>query len=118
VGKARARRDDELITLGETEMGVELEFDLAGQRYRIWRQRSKRGQGQSDLHFYVWNAAGAEWQLLDEGNLRDRQAQITRALRMEYETFTNSAFLLQGRADSFTVKTPSERKQIWLTSWT
>jgi exonuclease SbcC len=111
-GKARARRDDELITLGETEMWVEFEFDLVGQRYRIWRQRSKRGQGQSDLHFYVWNAPGAEWQLLDEGNLRDRQAQITRTLRMEYETFTNSAFLLQGRADSFTVKTPSERKQI------
>jgi exonuclease SbcC len=111
-GKARARRDDELITLGETEMWVELEFDLVGQRYRIWRQRSKRGQGQGDLHLHVWNAPGAEWQLLDEGNLRDRQAQITRLLRMEYETFTNSAFLLQGRADSFTVKTPSERKQI------
>jgi DNA repair protein SbcC/Rad50 len=111
-GRARARRDDELITLGETEMWVELEFDLAGQRYRIARQRSKRGQGQSDLHFYVWNAPGAEWQLLDEGTLRDRQAQITRTLRMEYETFVNSAFLLQGRADSFTVKTPSERKEI------
>ena len=53
-GKARARRDDELITLGETEMWVEFEFDLAGQRYRIWRQRSKRGQGQSDLLFLVW----------------------------------------------------------------
>jgi len=111
-GKARARRDDELITLGETEMWVELEFDLAGLRYRIGRQRSKRGQGQSDLHFSVWNAADAEWQLLDDGTLRDRQAQITRTLRMEYETFINSAFLLQGRADSFTVKTPGDRKQI------
>jgi DNA repair protein SbcC/Rad50 len=111
-GKARARRDDELITLGETDMWVEFEFDMAGQRYRIWRQRSKRGQGQSDLHLFVWNASGAEWQLLDEGALRDRQAQITRTLRMEYETFTNSAFLLQGRADSFTLKTPGERKQI------
>ena len=111
-GKARARRDDELITLGETEMWVELEFDLAGLRYRIGRQRSKRGQGQSDLHFSVWNAPGAEWQLLDEGSLRDRQAQITRTLRMEYETFINSAFLLQGRADSFTIKTPGDRKQI------
>jgi DNA repair protein SbcC/Rad50 len=111
-GKARARRDDDLIALGETEMWVELEFEMAGQRYRISRQRSKRGQGQSDLHFSVWNASGAEWQLIDDGTLRDRQAQITRTLRMEYETFTNSAFLLQGRADSFTVKTPGERKQI------
>ena len=54
-GQARARRDDELIALGETEMWVEFEFGLGSQRYRIWRQRSKKGRGQSDLHFYVWN---------------------------------------------------------------
>ncbi|MGQ9490844.1 MAG: AAA family ATPase [Anaerolineae bacterium] len=132
-GKARARRDDELITLGESEMWVELEFELSGQRYRVWRQRSKKGRGQSDLHFYVWNPplgmaaqaghmpdppAGSrpdntgEWQLLDEGGLLDRQEQIIRTLGLDYETFVNSAFLLQGKADAFTVKTPSERKQI------
>ncbi len=111
-GKARARRDDELITLGETEMWVELEFGLGGLRYRVWRQRSKKGRGQSDLHFYVWNPSSGDWQLLDEGNLLERQAQITRTLRLDYDTFTNSAFLLQGRADSFAAKTPSERKQI------
>jgi len=111
-GKARARRDDELITLGETEMWVEFEFGLGPLRYRIWRQRSKKGRGQSDLHFYVWNEAGGDWQPLDEGNLNERQALITRTLRMDYDTFVNSAFLLQGRADSFTVKTPAERKQI------
>ena len=111
-GKARARRDDELITLGENEMWVEFEFGLGPQRYRIWRQRSKRARGQSDLHFYVWNDAAKDWQILDEGNLNERQAQITRTLRMDYDTFTNSAFLLQGRADSFTVKTAGERKEI------
>ena len=111
-GRARARRDDELITLGETDMWVDLEFSLGPQVYRVSRQRSKKGRGQSDLHFYVWNPAGNDWQLLDEGNLLQRQAQITRTLRLDYETFVNSAFLLQGRADSFTVKTPTERKQI------
>ena len=153
-GRARGDRDDELIALGETEMWVELEFGLAGQRYRVWRQRSRKGRGQSDLHFYVWHSgastlSGAErsrralaerpsgdasfdsvrqtapdsaqdahaledgdWQLLDDGGLRERQMQIIRTLRMEYDTFVNSAFLLQGRADSFTVKTASERKQI------
>ena len=136
MGPARARRDDELIALGETETWVEFEFGLGPQRYRVWRQRSKKGRGQSDLHFYVWNpAAGIEpsggprvkpaeasipgrdpangdWQLLDEGGLVERQAQIIRTLRLDYETFVNSAFLLQGRADSFTVKTAGERKQI------
>ncbi|HEX9115893.1 MAG TPA: SMC family ATPase, partial [Anaerolineae bacterium] len=111
-GKARARRDDELITLGESEMWVDFEFGLGPQRYRVWRQRSKRGRGQSDLHFYVWNAGQEDWQLLDDGNLNERQAQIIRTLRLDYETFINSAFLLQGRADSFTVKTPADRKQI------
>jgi exonuclease SbcC len=132
-GRARARRDDELIALGETEMWVEFEFDLGPQRYRVWRQRSKKGRGQSDLHFYIWNPTpgiepsgggtvrpaeasipddSGDWQLLDDGGLVERQAQIIRTLRLDYETFVNSAFLLQGRADSFTVKTASERKQI------
>lgn len=111
-GRARARRDDELITLGETDMWVDLEFSLGPQVYRVTRQRSKKGRGQSDLHFYIWNPSGDDWQLLDEGNLLQRQAQIIRTLRLDYETFVNSAFLLQGRADSFTVKTPMERKQI------
>jgi DNA repair protein SbcC/Rad50 len=111
-GRARARRDDELITLGENEMWVDFEFSLGSQRYRVWRQRSKRGRGQSDLHLYIWNAAAEDWQLLDDGNLNERQAQIIRTLRLDYDTFVNSAFLLQGRADSFTVKTAGERKQI------
>jgi exonuclease SbcC len=111
-GRARARRDDELIALGETEMWVEFEFGLGRQHYRVWRQRSKRGRGQSDLHFYVWHAAQDEWQLLDDGGLLERQAQIVRTLRLDYDTFINSAFLLQGKADSFTVKTAGERKQI------
>ena len=132
-GRARARRDDELIALGEVEMWVEFEFGLGPQRYRVWRQRSKKGRGQSDLHFYIWNPTpgiepsgglgvrpaeastpddSGDWQLLDDGGLVERQAQIIRTLRLDYETFVNSAFLLQGRADSFTVKTASERKQI------
>ena len=112
-GKARAHRDDELITLDNNidEMWVDFEFGLGGQHYRIWRQRSKRGRGQSDLHFYVKRGED-EWQLLDEGGLVERQRLITRILRMEYDTFVNSAFVLQGKADSFTVKTPGERKQI------
>ena len=111
-GKARARRDDELITLGELEMWVDLEFQLGGQRYRVWRQRSRRGRGQSDLHLYVWNRTTEDWQLLDDGGISQREAQIVRLLRMEYETFINSAMLLQGRADSFTVKTAADRKRI------
>lgn len=115
-GRARARRDDDLITQNENEMWVDLEFALGLQVYRVTRQRSKKGRGQSELHFYIWNEQDdpekSGWQLLDEGNLNQRQAQINRALRLDYDTFVNSAFILQGRADSFTTKSPTERKQI------
>jgi exonuclease SbcC len=115
-GRARARRDDDLIAQNESEMWVDLEFALGAQVYRVWRQRSKKGRGQSELHFYIWNQkardGAGDWQLLDEGNLYQRQAQITRTLRLDYDTFVNSAFILQGRADSFTTKSPTERKQI------
>jgi exonuclease SbcC len=111
-GKSRAGRDDDLITLGESEMWVDLEFGLGAQRYRVWRQRSRRGRGQTDLHLYIWNPGASDWQILDDGALRERQAQITRTLHMDYDTFVNSALLLQGKADSFTLKTPGERKGI------
>jgi exonuclease SbcC len=113
-GKARSNSADDLISLGVTDedMWVDFEFVLGAQRYRVWRQRSRRGQGRTDLHFYIWNAAGDDWQLLDEGGINERQNLITRTLRMEYDTFVNSAFVLQGKADSFTVKRPAERKKV------
>ncbi|KPL22048.1 MAG: hypothetical protein AMJ93_08100, partial [Anaerolineae bacterium SM23_84] len=43
---------------------------------------------------------------------RETQARIRDILRMDYDTFINSALLLQGRADEFTMKPPAERKRI------
>ena len=40
------------------------------------------------------------------------QQKIIDLLRLDYDTFINSAFLLQGRADEFTVKTATERKKV------
>ena len=48
-GKARARRDDEMIHHGQTEMEVEFEFLLGEGRYRVIRKRDSRGRGQSAL---------------------------------------------------------------------
>jgi exonuclease SbcC len=44
--------------------------------------------------------------------MRATQDKIEKLLHLDYDTFVNSAFLLQGRADEFTTKTPSERKQV------
>lgn len=109
-GKARARSDDELIHQGKTEMEVELEFLLADNRYRIIRKRDKRKGGRSSLEFQLRD--NGRFRPLTEDTIRQTQDKIMNLLHMDYETFINSAFLLQGRADEFTTKPPAERKRI------
>jgi exonuclease SbcC len=109
-GKARAKRDDELIHLGESEMEVEFAFDLGGTVYRVIRKRDASKRGRTLLDLQVQHEG--EFRSIAESGVRATEAAIVRLLRMDYETFTNSAFLLQGKADAFTTRTPAERKQI------
>lgn len=112
-GKARARRDDELIHGKEREMQVVLDFLMDGNHYRVSRYRARgksSGRGSSELVLEVLD--GEDWRNLTEPTMRATQEKITRIMRLDYETFINSAFLAQGRADEFTNKTPGERKSI------
>jgi exonuclease SbcC len=109
-GKARAKRDDELIHLGESEMEVEFTFGLAGTVYRILRKRDSSKRGRTVLDLQVQH--DGTFRSIADSTIRGTQAAIIRLLRMDYETFTNSAFLLQGKADAFTTRTPAERKQV------
>jgi exonuclease SbcC len=110
-GRARARSVDELIHSGASEMEVEFEFLLDDHQYRVIRKRERRGKsGHSDLQFAVLSDDG--YKPLTERSVSETERLIERTLRMSYETFTNSSFVQQGRADSFTTNSPSERKRI------
>lgn len=115
-GKARAKSDDELIYLGRTEMGVEFEFAVmqeGRERYRVLRKRSKpklRGAGKTLLE--LQQATDQGYRSISGNSVRETQREIEKILRMNYDTFINSAFLLQGRADEFTKKEPYRRKEI------
>ncbi len=113
-GKARAKSDDDLIHLGETEMGVEFDFAVGEESYRIIRQHSKpkrrSGQGITILEFQIATKDG--FRALTESSITQTQQKITDTMHIDYATFVNSALLLQGRADEFTVKRPVERKQV------
>jgi exonuclease SbcC len=112
-GKSRARRDDELILIGEDEMAVEFTFELGGQAYRVLRQRKAGKRGSTVLDFQVQDSRdGERWRSIAESGVRATQSKIERVLRLDYETFVNSAFLRQGRADEFTIKTAAERKRV------
>ncbi len=107
-----ARRDDELIYLGQDEMEVEFEFRLGQLTYRVIRKRSKRQRGQSVLELQGWDEGENRFRPLTEPTISQTQQAINNLLRMDYVTFINSAFLLQGRDDEFTVKPPGERKRV------
>lgn len=112
-GQARSRSDDDLVRLGESEMEVELEFLVGEQRYRIIRKRNRgslRRAGQSVLELQI-DAEGT-FVPLTGNTLRETQRRIEELVRLDYGTFINSALLLQGRADEFTMKAPGERKRV------
>ena len=110
-GQARSNSAADLIRLQQPSMFVELEFLLDRQRYRVVRKWSRSRSGQSDLQFQS-QAEDGQWRALTGQGVRGTQERINTALRMDYDTFINSAFLVQGRADEFARKTPGDRKKI------
>lgn len=105
-----ARGDDDLIHLGQDSMRVELVFRLGENVYRVLRRREAGKRSRTLLDFQVGD--GDQWRTLVEGGVRDTQERIQQSLRLDHDTFVNSAFLRQGHADEFTVKTASERKRV------
>lgn len=115
-GKARERvsDDDQIMSLGTTDMEVEFEFILGEGRYRAIRKRARKGSKSYptlELHMRT-DEESDTWKPLTGHSVPDTETRINKLLKMDYETFINSAFILQGRADSFTVKNPSERKEV------
>ena len=112
-GRSRAGVQEDLIYQGESEMRVELEFQAGDERYRVSRRhaRASRGrQGATVLHLEL--LSGGEARSMDGNTVRETEERIRQLLRMTYETFVNSAFILQGRANMFTAKRPAERKEV------
>ena len=116
-GSARTS-DDDLIAQGATEMRVEFGFCLNDQQYRVARRRErgrttrsgKTSAGRSSVSFQLWR--DGHWKAIGDGTISETNRAIIRTLGMSYETFINTSFLMQGRADEFTRKTPSERKAV------
>ncbi|MCY3681933.1 MAG: SMC family ATPase [Gemmatimonadetes bacterium] len=108
------RPNDGLLRIGATEMRVDFEFFLENDRYRISRSFRKTGKSATTrLEFQIYSPETNAYKTLsEESAVRQTQASIDTLLRMTYETFINSAFLLQGRADEFTRCKASQRKAL------
>lgn len=113
-GKARSRTHDELVSYGADECWVELDFLARETHYRALRTHARGGgrrrHGVTDLQLLVLGAGDS--QPITGNHIRETQAKIDQIVGMDYETFINSAFLLQGRADEFSSKSPADRKAV------
>ena len=130
-GQAR-KRDETLIHTAADAAEITFTFSYENNIYRIQRILP-RGKG-SLLEFQIGESASADirnsivgqanrisnielsnnvvWRPLTEHTLRETQARIESILRLDYETFVNASFFLQGKADQFTQQRPADRKRI------
>lgn len=123
-GESRGKGTD-VINLSQDVKAAEvaLTFAYEGNIYRV--QRTLPRNKSTVLEFQVWDggewkaepfdkAQGerGKWRPLTEKTTRDTQTRIEQTLRLDYETFINASFFLQGKADQFTQKKAGERKAV------
>ena len=112
-GRSERKPDEGLLRAGATEMRVEFCFDLDGDRYRIIRsyRRGNRGGKFSTGPADLLTRSPRAYRSLTEGNSNTRtQERVGQILSMDYETFINSAFIVQGRINEFSNKDPGQTK--------
>jgi len=108
-GEARGKSSD-IINLNADVKAAEvaLTFEHEGNTYRV--QRTLPRNKSTVLEFQIKNSD--EWKALTEKTTRDTQARIEQTLRLDYETFINASFFLQGKADQFTQQNATKRKEV------
>ena len=108
-GEARGKSSD-IINLNADVKAAEvsLTFQHEGNVFRI--QRTLPRNKSTVLEFQIKN--NDEWKPLTEKTTRDTQARIEQTLHLDYETFVNASFFLQGKADQFTQQNATKRKEV------
>lgn len=111
-GKARAKNGDDIVNTacaGKTAY-VTFDFLFEDRVYRVQREKALGKAMKVDL--FTRGTDESEWRALSGKKGLETTGQIAEILRMDYETFINASFFLQGHADQFTSAKPAERKKI------
>src|SRR5215211_4415837 len=108
-GEARGKSSD-VINLRQDVKAAEvtLTFQHEDNTYRV--QRTLPRNKNTMLEFQVRTQTG--WKPLTEKTTRETQARIEQTLRLDFDTFVNASFFLQGRADQFTQQNATRRKEV------
>jgi DNA repair protein SbcC/Rad50 len=100
------KKIEQLITIGQDKMSVELEFVSNGRKYRVLRQRSK-------------NISKAKIEIREDEAFHplssgDKQVteEVQGLLEMDGDLFLNAVYVRQGEIANLVDKTPAEKKQV------
>lgn len=109
-GQARNRGEALINTHKEVQAAqVALTFAYEANVYRV--QRITPRDKATILEFQIQTGPD-KWKALTERSIRETENRIRETLRLDYETFVNASFFLQGKADQFTQQKPADRKRI------
>lgn len=106
-GESRGKSSD-VINLNSSAAEVALTFTHEENTYRV--QRTLPRNKSTVLEFQIKHDGG--WRPLTEKTTRETQARIEQILHLDYDTFVNASFFLQGKADQFTQQNPGKRKEV------
>jgi exonuclease SbcC len=104
----------ELINKASDRAVVEFDFTIDGCNYQAHRtlQRTKQGKTRGTQQIYERNGCGS-WEPIEGTNLKAGYDQwIHEHIGLNYETFTSSVLLLQGKADKLLDSTAKGRHDV------
>jgi len=103
------RQCSQLISQGQPVMSVLLEFESGDRRYRITRRTPVKGATKIQLEEWT----GTDWhQPPGSDRVKEADAMIREAIGLDYEAFTRTVLLPQGRFAEFLVGDARERRSI------
>lgn len=110
---ATVKPDQNLLRLGQTHMMVIFDFECNGQQYRVKREFTQTAsKAHAALEFGVVNPTNNSVVPLTDKTIKATQEKIEQTLKLDFDSFVNSAFLRQGNANEFSKKSAKDRKEI------
>lgn len=112
------RLGGKLVSRGTLELQMLPEQEKCQRRDGINPMRSARSNPNSNAEKSTPAAPlpaqlpAERWVSLTAPSMKETQQRINDLLKMQYDTFINSVYLRQGRADEFTQKSAGERKEV------
>ncbi len=103
----------ELINKESNTLDVEFDFTVEHQLYRIKRTVRTRKSGVASTQQVLKKLPDDDWEAIADTNYKAKfDAWVKNTIGLDYETFTSSVLLLQGKSEKLLDSTPTGRAQV------